>query len=182
MGEVILIHGPQGSGKGTQCAILVEKLNAVHISTGELFRKDAEVKKSIDDGTLADSNDFYRLVEAALDEVDPATPIILDGVGRMPEETKWLDSKLMAMGRRMQAVIVLLLPEEESIKRLTGRSSEVDRGDDDIVAIKKRLTWSKEITSQSIDYWSEKGLVREVDALGTREEVAHRISEALDAT
>lgn len=181
MVDVILIHGPQGSGKGTQCAVLVKKYNAVHISTGELFRKDAEVKKQIDDGTLANSNDFYRLVEAALDEVDPKTPIILDGVGRMPEETKWLDAKLQAMGRTLNVVIVLLLPEEESIKRLTGRSSEVDRGDDDLAAIKKRLAWSKEITGQSIDYWRSKGLVREIDGMGTREEVAQRIQEAIDA-
>jgi len=182
MVDVILIHGPQGSGKGTQCAILVEKLGAVHISTGELFRKDAEVKKSIDDGTLADSNDFYRLVKAALDEVDSTTPIILDGVGRMPEETEWLDGKLTDMGRGMSAVIVLLLPEDQSIIRLTGRSTEIDRGDDDIAAIKKRLAWSKDITSQSINYWQAKGLVHEVDAIGTRQEVAERIQEVLDAT
>lgn len=179
MVDVVLVHGPSGSGKGTQCAILAEALNGVHISMGDLLRSQTKTFNDIADGTLADSNDILRLLEGALEQVPADKPIILDGTARMPEEAKWLNDKLTELGRKMSLVIELDIPAKESLDRLLNRTG--GRPDDDEAGIGKRLDWYRTVVQQTLEFWETVTLVTTVNGVGTREEIATRIKELVDA-
>lgn len=179
MVDVVLIHGPSGSGKGTQCALLAKKLNGVHVSTGDLLREHAKTFNDIADGALADSADILRLLEGALSKIPAVKPIVLDGTARMPEEAKWLYEKLTEMGRKISLVIELDIPEKEMLERLLHR--EENRPDDDEAGIRKRLGWYNTIVQETLEFWGTKTLVTTVNGLGTREEVAARIEELVNA-
>lgn len=175
----LLIHGPSGSGKGTQCALLADKLHGVRISTGDLLREHVKTFNDIADGTLADSSDILRLLQDALVNLPADKSVVLDGVARMPEEAKWLQAQLTEQGRPMQLVIDLYIPVEESLRRLLRRTD--GRPDDDEAGIRKRLGWYESVVSQTLDYWRTQAKVVRVDGVGTREEVAARIQEVIDA-
>lgn len=179
IGKVILVHGPSGSGKGTQCAILAEELNGAHISTGELLRSQTKTAIDIANGSLADSDDILKLLEGALSKVPASQAIVLDGTARMPEEAKWLNTKLHELGRKMNLVIELDIPAKETIKRLLNRAD--GRPDDNEDAIGKRLDWYNNVVEKTLEYWETQTIVTTVNGIGTPEEVAARIKELVDA-
>lgn len=179
VGKVILVHGPSGSGKGTQCEILAEELNGVHISMGELLRQHTKTAQDIADGTLADSDDILKLLDVALTKIPVKQPIVLDGTARMPEEAKWLYAKLQELGRTVNIVIELDIPAKETLKRLLNRAD--GRPDDDEAGIRKRLDWYQTTVQETLRFWETKTLVTTINGVGSRQEVAARIKEVVDA-
>lgn len=177
--KVILLHGPSGSGKGTQAEILAKQLGAVHISTGELLRKNAKTFNDIAGGALADSSDILRLLDEAIKAVPAEQSIVLDGTARMPEEAKWLYEELGKLGRKVNLVIELDIPAKETLSRLLNRAD--GRPDDDEAGIHKRLEWYRTVVQETLEFWETKTIVTTVNGVGTREEVAARIKELVDA-
>lgn len=178
--KVVLIHGPSGSGKGTQCAILADELNAVHISTGELLRSQTKTFNDIAGGALADSSDILRLLDEAISKVPADKAIVFDGTARMPEEAKWLYEKLTQLGRKMSIVIELDIPAKETLRRLLNRTD--GRPDDDEAGIGKRLDWYNSVVEKTLEFWETKTLVTTVNGVGDRQEIAAQIKELVDAT
>lgn len=174
--KVILIHGPSGSGKGTQCALLVKELNAAHISTGELLRKHAKMAV---DGSLADSSDIIHLLDEAISKVPANQSIVFDGTARMPQEAKWLNNKLHELGRSMDLVIELDIPAKETMKRLLNRGQ--GRIDDHQDAIQKRLDWYHSVVAQTLEYWETQTLVATVNGVGDVQAIAAQIKELVNA-
>lgn len=177
--KVILIHGPSGSGKGTQAEILAKDLGAVHISSGELLRQHKKTFDDVANGSLADSSDILRLLDEAISAVPATQSIVLDGTARMPEEAKWLYEKLMKLGRKVNLVIELDIPAKETLSRLLNRTD--GRPDDDEPGIRKRLEWYKTVVQQTLEFWETKTIVTTVNGVGTRQEVAAKIKELVDA-
>lgn len=179
MVDVVLIHGPSGSGKGTQCAILVKQLGATHISTGDLLRQHTKTFNHIADGTLADSTDIMNLLQEALLQAPADKPIVLDGTARMPEEAKWLHDTLAKMGRKISIVIELDIPQKEVMDRLLNRAH--GRPDDDEAGILKRLSWYHTVVRETLEFWETKTLVTTVNGVGDPQVIAAKIKELVDA-
>lgn len=122
----IIIIGPQGAGKGTQAAKLVEKLDAEHIATGDLVR--AEIKQGTELGQkIQEYNDKGELVpdEIIIEMTKPYLSKndswILDGFPRNQAQAKALDEALEEINEKVDRVIALEASDEDLVKRLSGR-------------------------------------------------------------
>jgi len=128
----LILFGPPGSGKGTQAAILREKLGLAHISTGDILRErvalgiasgdplGVELKKIMDAGALVSDAIVNRIVDERVEQPDAARGFILDGYPRTVAQAELLDTALKA--KAVRAVVVHLLVEyNEVIARLEWR-------------------------------------------------------------
>ena len=117
--------GPPGVGKGTQAELLCKKFHLQHLSTGHILRSSVEKKTSLglkakeymNQGRLVPDSLMIQIVEEAL----PSKDFILDGFPRTIPQAEALDQLLMKKNISLTRIFLLVLPEKELIKRITGR-------------------------------------------------------------
>lgn len=185
----LLIVGPQGSGKGTQGVRVGEALGIPVVSTGDVFRanvKDGtelglQVKSIIDGGDLVPDELTSAVVRDRLAQQDAADGFLLDGYPRNLAQVLHLDEFLEGRDESLDAVIALVVPREESLSRLTARATEQGRADDTEEAIATRLGIYERETAPILDVYGTRGIVDEIDGVGSLDEVTARIFAALDA-
>lgn len=164
--KTIIFIGPQGSGKGTQIAKLYEVIAAadparriVDIQTGRRFRALAAKRETFADKKVADSLDSGELQpdfithllwgQAMLDQLDPKSHLLIDGVPRTAHQARVLDNALAFFERDTVIVINLDTPEDVVRERMVSRA----RGDDTPESIETRLRWYKEDTLPVLDFY-----------------------------
>lgn len=186
----LILFGPPGSGKGTQSAKLVAKYNLIHISTGDLFRREKkansaiwqEVQSYVDKGKLAPDSITFRLLKAEMDKTPNASGYILDGFPRNVEQAAALDNFLKAEGTSVSLLIELKVPDEEIIKRISSRGKIENRLDDqDPAIIQTRLNTYKNETSPVAEYYTKVGKTKGINGLGTIEEIFERVCVEMDS-
>ena len=165
----LIILGPQGSGKGTQAKLLAEKFGLTHLSSGDLLRAEAasgsEKGKII--ANLLAKGDLLPF-ETVLEVLEPALKaakegFILDGTPRDLRQAESLDYLLNQIGAKIDKVIYLSLPAEDSLTRLLKRAQIEHRADDTPETIKHRLEVYEKETAPVLDYYRSRGLVLEID-------------------
>jgi len=162
----IIILGPQGSGKGTQAALLVEKFGLQHFEAGKILRSIADsdnkyaaaVKTAINSGNLV-PDELVRLIAWDFITKHKNGGVIFDGYPRSVAQYEHLQDMLMKFGQRIDRVIDLEISKEETIKRLTKRGRE----DDTPEAIKKRLELFWQQTNPVIERAKQEGVLLEID-------------------
>ena len=209
-----MILGPQGAGKGTQSGRIAEKYDIPVISTGDMFRwaissgtdVGAQAQEHVAKGRLVPDEVTIEIVRERLEAGDCAHGFLLDGFPRNLVQAKALDEILGEQTCALDAALVIDVPEEVSLTRLTGRrvcsscgrNYSVDsppskdwvcdrcggkveaRGDDqDKDAIRERLKLYREQTVPLKQYYERRGTLRQVDGRGTPDEVFNRIVAAL---
>ncbi|MGN6125019.1 MAG: adenylate kinase [Humibacter sp.] len=187
-GARLLIVGPPGSGKGTQATFVADAFDIPAISTGDIFRHHIthqtelgiRVKAIVDAGDYVPHDLTNELVAARLSEPDAAKGFLLDGYPRTLDQVEFLD-ELLASDGSLEAVIRLTADKDELVKRLTHRAHEQGRADDTEEAIRHRQDVYNAQTAPIIEVYRERGLLAEVDGLGSVDDVAARIREALAA-
>ncbi len=129
----VLIIGPQGSGKGTQAALVAPRLGLVHVATGDLFRAlmasegalAREVRSYYERGALVPDDLTVRVLLSRLEELDRCDPdyrgVLLDGFPRNRAQAEALDAVLRERGDELVAAIHLVVPRDVLIERLSGR-------------------------------------------------------------
>ncbi|AUG30683.1 adenylate kinase [Microbacterium hominis] len=185
----LLIIGPQGSGKGTQGVRVAEALGIPAVSTGDVFRANVKdgtelglkVKAIIDAGDLVPDELTGEIVRDRLAQPDAAAGFLLDGYPRNLGQVGDLDAFLDARDEPLTAVIELVVPREESIQRLSLRATEQGRADDNEESIAKRLAIYESETAPILDVYRQRGIVDQIDGVGTLDEVYARITAALTA-
>ena len=166
-GEILVILGPPGSGKGTLSKKLVERNNFTHISTGELIRNsdDKELKKTVEKGDFIPDRVMVRMLRKALGKVDLENGVIIDGFPRNVKQAKLLDSLLGKLGVGLNHVIYLDLGEEKAKDRIMKRAEKEDRADDkDPEIISKRFKEYKEKTLPLVKKYKKSRKLVKVDA------------------
>lgn len=194
----IIMLGAQGTGKGTVAGILSEELGIPQVSTGDIFRKNVkeqtelgiEANKYMSKGALVPDEITVPMVVNRLDEEDAQSGVILDGFPRTIEQAKKLDEILSERGKKIDLVVNLTTPREETIERILTRrvcsnqeckatynlvmhppvkegicdkcgSKLIQREDDsNRDSINKRLEIYDEQTSPLVNYYDEKGVLR----------------------
>jgi len=183
----IVLLGAPGSGKGTQAALMVERLGIPHISTGMLLRNAAKrgtglglkAKAVIDRGELVPDDIMSDMIEERLGQDDVAAGFILDGYPRNLAQAKALDRTLGQLGQSVDEAIQIDVDPEQIIKRIARRAKEEDRADDCEEVVRNRMRVYHEKTAPVIDYYATKGLLTHVLGDGEIEEVLQRILSIL---
>jgi adenylate kinase len=208
-----LIFGAPGSGKGTQSYLLSEKYGLKHLSTGDMFRKNLkeetelgrEAKSYMDKGNLVPDVLVTSMVAQEL-AGKKDQDFILDGFPRTIDQAEGLDKICEKEGMEIKGVLYLKVPDEDIIKRLSGRrvcescgavyhveskpeskpgvcdvcsGNVIQRKDDTPEVIENRLDVYKKSTEPLMAYYNEKGLINEVDGLGDTQDVFKRLEGVL---
>lgn len=177
----LVLLGPPGAGKGTQAALLSEKLGVPHISTGDLFRANIsqgtdlgkEAKSYIDAGNLVPAEVTNRMVEARIAEPDATEGFLLDGYPRSAAQADALKEMLGEAGHSLDAVLEFKVDDDTVVKRMLARGREDDTED----VIRNRMSVYRSETAPLLEYYA--GEVKSIDAVGEVEEINARALAAL---
>lgn len=206
----LVVFGPPGVGKGTQCAVLRDRYGYRHLSTGDLIRTEIRNKSELGlrveavvrSGALVSDDLLFALVDSAL-RVPGA--LLFDGFPRSPGQASWLAAQLESLGRPVLGVVALAAPDDEIVARLSARRtcvscgagglSAVDdepcakcggrlvrRADDEPSVISRRLEVYRSETAPVLDLLARWYPVHFVDGLGDVEVVTTRIAGVLGIT
>lgn len=177
----LVLLGPPGAGKGTQAALLSERLAVPHISTGDLFRANIgegtplgiEAKQYIDAGKLVPTDVTARMVKSRLAESDAAEGFLLDGFPRTVEQAEILKSLLEENSQQLDGVLNFKVSEDVVVERMLARG----RADDNEETIRTRLAVYRDETSPLIEHYGAK--IINVEAEGTVDEINARALNSL---
>ncbi len=188
----IVLLGPPGSGKGTQATVLAEGLGVAAVSTGDLFRSHVDSGSELGRkvaayaaaGDLVPDDVTVAMVVERLGRSDCRGGYLLDGFPRTIGQAERLGGELAARGRHLDAVLEMVVDDDELIRRMASRRVLVDgvwvvREDDRPATIRHRLEVYRELTAPLVDFYAALGLLRRVDATGDIDAVAARVRAAL---
>ena len=205
----LIFIGPPGAGKGTQAARIVERYGIPHISTGDMLR--AAVKAQTPLGKLADEamkagalvsdEIIIGLVQERIQQDDAQKGFLLDGFPRTVPQANALQAALAAQDVQLDSVLLLEVPDDLIVDRITGRRTDpvtgtiyhmtfnpppadvadrvTQRKDDTEQACRARLESYHRQTAPLVPFYEGLGLLTRVDGVGDPDEVTERIAAAL---
>nr|WP_317282530.1 adenylate kinase [uncultured Sellimonas sp.] len=211
--KVIMLGAP-GAGKGTQAKKIAAKYQIPHISTGDIFRANIKegtelgkkAKTYMDEGMLVPDELVVDLVVDRVGQEDCKNGYVLDGFPRTIPQAEALDKELSSIGDKVDLAIDVEVPDENIIKRMSGRRACVGCGatyhieyaapakenicdvcgkelvlreDDKPETVQKRLNVYHEQTKPLIDYYRQSGILKIVDGTQEIDHVFRQIEEVL---
>ncbi len=210
----LVLLGPPGAGKGTQAERLVTDFDLPYYATGDILREAVrdetplgkEAKDYMDKGELVPDDLICKVIMERIDQPEAEDGFLLDGFPRNTEQADILERALEGRGRKLSSVLLIDAPDEEVIKRISGRrvcvknghvyhvdfdppkhddvcdqdgSRLIQRDDDKPETIKTRLEVYHGQTKPLIDYYETRGLLRRFDGSRTPSEVHDHIRATL---
>lgn len=210
----IIMLGAPGAGKGTQAKQIAGKYSIPHISTGDIFRANIKngtelgkkAKEYMDQGLLVPDELTCDLVVDRIGKDDCKNGFVLDGFPRTIPQAEALTDALNKLGEKMDYAIDVDVPDENIVKRMSGRRACLDcgatyhvvsippkkegicdacgsklvlRDDDKPETVQKRLDVYHEQTQPLIDYYKEAGILKSVDGTQPMEDVFAEIVKIL---
>ncbi|MCC8174136.1 MAG: adenylate kinase [Odoribacter sp.] len=185
----MVLFGPPGAGKGTQAKKIIEKYNLIHLSTGEMIRKEIReetelgkiAKSQIEQGKLLSDDFVVQLVIDGIERSKDANGFLFDGFPRTVAQAEELDKMLGDAGIPLKCLINIEVPFEELKRRMMGRAKIEGRSDDNEEAIAKRFQEYRDKTVHVAQYYCDRGLCYNIRGDRDVEEVFNAISELLDS-
>jgi adenylate kinase len=209
---IIVLLGPPGAGKGTQGERIAERLGVPKIATGDVLRAAVRdgtplglaAKAAMDRGDLVPDDVILGIMKEALASPATAKGAILDGVVRTTPQAEGLARVLQELERPLDAVLVVNVPHDLIVERLSGRTvcescqtpyngiepttpcpkcggRLVRRKDDEPEAVRNRLAVYERQTAPVIDWYRSNGAaIKFIDGVGSLDEVMQRITDELD--
>jgi adenylate kinase len=210
----LILLGPPGSGKGTQAKLLAERLRVVHIGTGDILREAVRqgtqagklAAPYVVSGKLAPDALVNEVIHERFSREDRPDCFVMDGYPRTLAQAAAFDQVLRQQFLDIEAVLLLLVRDDEIVRRLSGRlvcpkcretyhvvkhpprvpgrcdnegTELIQRPDDKEEVVRERLRVYHTNTAELIPHYREQGQLREVDGEGTIEQVYANIQKAL---
>ncbi len=210
----IILLGPPGGGKGTQAKLLMERYKIPQISTGDILRDNLKrgtelgktAKSYMDKGQLVPDAVVIGIIEQRLKEPDCKPGFMLDGFPRTVPQGEALGKVLAGLSRKLDHVVSIEVPDEELVKRLTGRRTcracgegyhvmfkppkkegacdkcggeLYQRDDDNETTVRNRLEVYKKSTQPLIDFYQKQGLLRAIAGQGSIQDIFGRVTKVL---
>lgn len=185
----LILFGPPGSGKGTQSERLIVKYGLKHLSTGDLLRSEItsqtplgiEAKKIMDKGQLVPDEVVIAMISSALDANPHAKGFLFDGFPRTVAQAEALDKLLKLKETQINAMISLLVTEEELVKRLLNRGLTSGRSDDtNEEVIRARIIEYRNKTSVVADYYKQFDKLAEIKGEGSIDEIFEALQNEIE--
>ncbi|MEZ5812920.1 MAG: adenylate kinase [Rhizobiaceae bacterium] len=191
----LILLGPPGAGKGTQAQRLVEKHSIPQLSTGDMLRAAVaagtevgkRAKAVMDAGELVSDAIVNQIVSERIDEDDCSRGFILDGYPRTLAQADAVGEMLEAKGLKLDAVVELVVDDKALVGRILKRAEEAHaagkpvRKDDTAEVFDERLREYYKKTAPLTGYYYAKGLLRNVDGMGSIDAVTGEIEAVLDS-
>jgi adenylate kinase len=210
----LILLGPPGAGKGTQAERLTDDFRLPHIATGDILRSAVSdgtplgdlAKKFMDAGELVPDDVIVGVILERLEQDDARDGFLLDGFPRTIDQADALAKELEQLDRRLTAALVIEVPDDEAVRRISGRrvsrktgrvyhvefdppkhegrcdidgSELIQRDDDAEQTVRTRLEVYRRQTAPLIDYYEERGLLRRLDGTRSPAEVHDHIRATL---
>ena len=179
----IILIGPPGAGKGTQCQRLIDLLKVPHLSTGEMLRaavkagtpEGLQAALAMNQGQLVPDPLIVGMVTRRLEARDCRDGCLLDGFPRTLPQAEILDDLLERRAMSVDGVIELAVPRDELIRRMLARK----RADDDPAIFARRIASFEEQTAPLLEYYDRQDKLACIDGLGTADEIFERVKVAV---
>lgn len=183
----IVLLGPPGAGKGTQASAIVASQGVPHVSTGDMLRAAVKAgtpiglkaKAVMEAGELVSDEIVIGIAEERLSQPDAREGFLLDGFPRTLAQAEALEALLAKLGKPLDCCLALTVDNEAVVQRLLKRARIEGRADDNEATIRERMRVYDRQTAPLLSFYRSRSLLREVDGMGTVEEVGQRIREAL---
>ena len=180
-----MLLGIQGSGKGTQAKRIAAEYDSPHVATGDILRKAVEdgtplgkqVEGILERGELVPDATMIELIRERLTD---SAGFVLDGFPRTMAQAEALDDMLAEIGRPLDVVFVLQVPDDVARERLAKRALEEDRADDTPDAIDTRIATYHRETEPIVEHYRARGSLVPIPGTGTVEEVFRQVQDALE--
>jgi adenylate kinase len=183
----LILFGPPGAGKGTQATAIAETFGVPHIATGDILRANVanqttlglRAKQYMDRGELVPDRIVIDMVADRIAQADAARGFLLDGFPRTVAQAEALDEVLQGAGNPIDLVLRLVVDRDELVARLLQRAQEQGRADDTREVIDNRQRVYLDETAPLIDWYRERGVLRDIDGEGDIAQVRERVLDAV---
>jgi len=186
----LILFGPPGSGKGTQSEKIVQQFGLVHLSTGDLLRREIaektplglEASRFMEKGQLVPDEVVIGMIGSSLEKHAGAKGFLFDGFPRTVAQAEALDKLLSLKKTAIAKVLALEVSEEELVKRLLLRGETSNRPDDrDESIIRKRYQVYKAETEAVASHYQAMGKLERIQGEGSVDEIFNALSRAIES-
>jgi len=185
----IVLFGAPGAGKGTQAVTLARKYNLVHLSTGDILRKELatgtdlgkQAKGFMDKGEFVPDEVVIGMIRSQIEQNPGTEGFIFDGFPRTIAQAEALDKMLSEKGMKISSMIALEVEHEELVKRLQIRGESSGRADDQSLdVISNRIDVYHQKTKPLIGFYSGQGKYHPINGAGEIKEIFDRLSRKVE--